>query len=262
MRADTRRSHQLPAAPLVIIQTGAVQRTLRRLRHLAPRAFHASSLSPAARNCTSSPTTGTPLAGRVHIAMTLLAIMRQLRPLLCQRDLLQPVLQQQISAASAQQLISLQPAAWRGIATSPAARGLEEFFDTPGKDGQPPPAGTPDSRRQSADALPGRVGVLATWSVLSVMDPVVSLVQWGGREEQERSVACRASVGGEGPARQELGRPAQAVVGYRYWVASGQNPTLQIMQRLIDGSALVGPSIYILAATRSRIALSLAGTFC
>lgn len=74
--------------------------------------------------------------------MALLAAIRQLRPLLCQHGLLQPALQQHFAPASAQQLTSLQPAAWRGIATSPAVRGLEEFFDTPGKDGQPPPAGT------------------------------------------------------------------------------------------------------------------------
>ena len=98
--------------------------------------------------------------------MALLAAMRQLRPMLCQHGLLQPALQQHLAPASAQQLTSLQPAAWRGIATSPAVRGLEEFFDTPGKDGQPPPAGTAYSHRPSADALPWPIDMLAACAAL------------------------------------------------------------------------------------------------
>lgn len=77
----------------------------------------------------------------------MLGILRRLRPAVCQAALLQPaasqaaISQAAISQGSAQQLTSLVTAGSRGISGSPAARGLEEFFDTPGKDGQPPAAG-------------------------------------------------------------------------------------------------------------------------
>lgn len=58
--------------------------------------------------------------------------LRQLRSSLLQSSLLQ---------RNAQQPASLLPAACRAISTSPATCGLEEFFDTPGKDNAPPTAG-------------------------------------------------------------------------------------------------------------------------
>lgn len=72
--------------------------------------------------------------------MAMLALLRQLRPALCQPALLQPAAAQSLGLGT-QQLTSLQPAAWRGISASPAAQGLQDFFDTPGKDGAAPAAG-------------------------------------------------------------------------------------------------------------------------
>jgi large subunit ribosomal protein L47 len=63
--------------------------------------------------------------------------LRQLQSGLLQSGLLQPSFFQH----SLQQPVSLLPALSRGISASPAAHGLEEFFDTPGKDNAAPTAG-------------------------------------------------------------------------------------------------------------------------
>lgn len=98
----------------------------------------------------------------------MLGLLQRLRPAVRQAALLQPSISQTAtseaaisqaagSQSSVQQLTSLSPVAWRGISGSPATRGLEEFFDTPGKDGQPPAAGrawmAKDLRNKSWDDL-------------------------------------------------------------------------------------------------------------
>lgn len=97
--------------------------------------------------------------------MAMLAFLRQLRPALCQASFLQPAVHQGL-ASGPQQLTSLQPAPWRGISASLAARGLEDFFDTPGKDGQAPTAGTSTHN-------PCQLGTIAMrvhhWDVLQLL---------------------------------------------------------------------------------------------